>query len=253
MRTLSRRYRGALITAGRHPARVENENHVAYFPETDIAFNRIKKAGNSSTLVYLHSLIPSKQKELGPDVLLATKREALSSTVPLRSCTTADCIRIRNALVFVVIREPYSRVLSAFLQKSLRPDYAATPGFQSRTPHGFADFVSFLSEGGISVNRHWWPQRDLLYFDPADVDVLTPLDRLDAGIRHLAAVAGLRLPKGASFGQPSIDESRSQTKLTGSTSLVNEFYSPHLRRLVRSLYDADFELYSKANVFLQSY
>jgi hypothetical protein len=247
-----RRVRAGLVSAGRRPVRVENEPHVAYFPEIQVAFNRIKKSGNSSTLVYLHGLIPSKQAQLGPKILHATKADALASTKPLKRCSVSDCIRLRKAWSFAVIREPYSRVLSAFLQKSLRPDYSGTPGFNDRTPSGFETFVRFLDDGGITANPHWWPQRDLLYFNPADIDVLSPLDRLDTGLRHLAAITGLRLPEGAHYGKPSLDEHRSGTKLTGSTALVHEFYPPDLRRIVHNLYSADFELYAMALDSLRS-
>jgi hypothetical protein len=92
--------------------------HVALFPEVRLAYNRIKKCGNTRISAFLN------------DVLL--HREHASSGVLKRSLikpaalSYSDLQALDSYYSIVFVRHPYGRVLSVFLDK-LAPQLARHP------------------------------------------------------------------------------------------------------------------------------
>ena len=103
----------------------------------------------------------------------------------------------RADYTFVVLRCPYARLVSAFMDKVVNMDW---PSWElwNRTdrathPHDvtFADFVRHIARLPISqLNIHWRPQRDFLlferyddYFDLARIDTAWPTISERAGLR----------------------------------------------------------------------
>ena len=140
-------------------------DRVVFYPEHNIAFNRIAKSGNSSVILYLDEAIrgPSSHQDDYKQAKRLAMRTGKSLIEMSRSKHDRSCLK--NIALFTVVRNPWSRTLSAFLDKIAngpQDKYGHIPGFGDNSPTGFAAFISFLANGGLHENHHWKPQSDAL-------------------------------------------------------------------------------------------
>ncbi|WP_170764913.1 sulfotransferase family protein [Ruegeria lacuscaerulensis] len=171
------------------------------------------------------------------------------------------------------VRNPYSRVLSAYLDKIDRinknKNNANSNDFfvsiyndiinfrESSERNSFAqkvldrfnhsegrpiDFLTFLqwikanqSHSWIAQDEHWAPQSDILRYPTIKIDFLGRFENLGKD-----AEIALRM-MGADFGFPSQNEIG--FKATRATSQLKEFYSDAHIELVNELYSSDFDAY----------
>lgn len=223
---------------------LNNADAVAAFPQLRVAFNRIKKAGNSTVTTFLAELSAEDSGQSFNSVRDA-KKGALS---PAR-CGWRAAREMRGYTFFTVVRNPYDRVLSAFLNKvalgekgidSRKPRFRVVPGWGEATPAGFAEFVAFLDRGGLSHDRHWWPQCDLLIMPPEHFDLIGRLETLPEDMARLLTMIGRDPDHARALEKPHPLEASQPHKITGATSKRAQFYTPDLERVVRRLYARDF-------------
>lgn len=212
-------------------------SHVAVFPDLNICYNRIKKSGNTTVSAFLSDLAANFQSE-------STKgfKEALvkPGSMPIRQLK-----HLPSYYSFVVVRDPYSRVLSAFLQKVAHGrsrKYAYCGGFGNSTPEGFHAFLTFLDKGGLYRDRHFWPQSDLLYQPVEDYSRVARLENLVADMRIILTETGQDPALAELLARPHKVEAGT-TKITSASSKLAAYYDPNSVALVRRLYAADFEMF----------
>lgn len=141
---------------------VRNLKQMAFFPRLGITLNRLQKNGSSTAMSFLYLLEHGEQM-----AALDAKEHAVHlSDMGLRGVLT-----LRRTKRLVIVRDPFSRTLSAFLDKFRYPGYQRNFGQFELNPDGFRSFLSFLENGGLRANSHWSPQSDR---------ILLPLDQYDA-------------------------------------------------------------------------
>jgi len=140
---------------------------------------------------------------------------------------------------FCFVRDPYSRLLSCYLDKfaqrggwdspkrqRVRRDLLADP----MTPIGFAEFVERVArQAPGEMNRHWRPQTALLHWGRIRYDFVGRLERFEAELARLAPIVDLR---------PWLHR---RTKKTGAATRLADYYTPDLAARVRETFAADFE------------
>jgi len=140
---------------------------------------------------------------------------------------------------FTIVRNPYTRTLSAFLGKILdrtgqsRPFYR---WFRPATPRAplFRDFVEFLAAGGLWHDIHWAPQSDVL---------LLPLDRFDFVGRFESLQQDVETALHRGFGTEAPPPLRAAGPSTGASDKRAQHYDDETRRIVAALYAKDFSLF----------
>lgn len=202
-------------------------HRVAVFPGLGLAYNRVKKNANTSLTILLRDLDGGglAQRDIA-------KWEALT---PLDLPRGERALLDRLAWV-VVVRDPFSRTLSAFLDKFREEKYCRKHGDFPLTPEGFAAFLRYLDAGGLARDGHWDLQTKL---------IVGPLDRFDAVLRFETLGADLSAAL-ARLGTP-FDPERLQRaypsderKQTGASGRLAEFYTPEAEAVVARLYAKDF-------------
>ncbi len=198
---------------------------VAVFPRLGLAYNRIKKNANTTVVLLLREL----------DTGVIEDRDVAKVQAPLLFDLSREELS-RPLAFFVVVRNPYSRVLSAFLNKFGNPVYARRHGAFARTPEGFAAFVRWLEAGGLRRDAHWNLQTRLMLLPLARYDHVVRFEALRPGLEAVLAARGLALPPGRLDTLYPSD----RDKETKADAKLRAFYDADTADRVARLYAADF-------------
>lgn len=206
---------------------VEVDMRIAVCPEAGFFYNRLPKNANSTVTSLLADRV------FGPGGSVSPKhrfvRPSRLSAAQVRAVET-------DHFKFVILRDPYTRTLSAFLDKVMKP------GTQRRGPwrwfarHGieaptFENFCQYLDDGGLHADNHWAPQVD---------GIVLPLDRFDMVARLETLQPDLDVIHRKLFGAPLDELPRKGPRSTGAAGTTAEHYTPLAADIVSRLYSRDF-------------
>ena len=131
-------------------------------------------------------------------------------------------------------------------------NFEDVPGYQDPTRHGFQQFISYLEQGGLYRDKHWWPQTDLLALPPANFSYIGQLEYLENELRNVFSNLGINLPLYVKIAGPHPAEKSGinkygSSKVKESADKLSCFYSDKLYEKVFNLYRNDFYVgrYSK--------
>lgn len=131
----------------------------------------------------------------------------------------------------IFVRNPYSRLASAYLDKFVRGTAGEDLGL-GRTV-SFADFCEFLVDGGLHSDVHWMPQAHLCPVPVESLDLVGHMETFREDMDRM-----FRLLYGVSA--PLLDR---QHHATGADARLKELYGEREMRLVRELYAEDFHVF----------
>jgi len=153
----------------------DNCGEVILFSQVKCAYNKIRKAANSSTIMFIVDALAASEYTHGTVAdekdYHRRKHESISRGISLSKIWRPAVLdKLPDYFWFTVVRNPYTRLLSAFLQKGLGSQGGARqlkcaaphlkgkfiPGFDRLDPTGFKEFVFFLKNGGLYDDKHWW-------------------------------------------------------------------------------------------------
>lgn len=210
--------------------------HVAVFPRLGIAYNRIKKNANSTTVVLLRELECGRVE---PEQL--AKRNCLHlGKLPLPRTGL-----VRGLRFLVIVRSPFTRVLSAFLSKFSKPQYVERFGPFELAPAGFASFIDWLADGGLEADPHWDHQTKLMLMPLEGYDHVIRFERYRDELSQYLAQRGIdvdRHPRSSSFRGCRAATSQADSRL-------HDFYTPAITERVARLYRRDFAALGYAEEF----
>lgn len=141
---------------------------------------------------------------------------------------------------FVFVRDPFSRVLSAYLDKIAKPGDRLAYRFVAKalgkplTDVSFADFVAFLESGGLHGNIHWAPQVDICPLPLDRIDLIGKVETIDSDLNRIGREV---------FGVSEVTTQQRQTGRTNSTDRMAAFYDADLTARVATLYRRDLEAF----------
>ena len=225
--------------------RSQNISRVVFYPSIKVAYNRIGKSGNSSVVLYLHDAIQGQQSKIFD--YKKSKRDAINLGIDLIQLSKewSKLLRLHQYSFFTVVRNPWSRTLSAFLDKiadGLSEKYAFVDGFGDNSPRGFEAFVSFLEHGGLRDNHHWRPQNEILLLPPSRFNNICRLENLAEDLPLALKSTGLTLPPKEQLKKPHRIESGQHGKVTNAANRLASYYTPQTARTIHRLFQDDFEL-----------
>lgn len=212
---------------GHGVARKAALRRLAFYPRLGLAFNRVKKNANSALVLVLHEL------ETGESGQAARIKDAAPNLFDLPA---AEIARLNDYAVFVSVRNPYSRVLSAFLDKFRFAEYRRQYGDFPLTPEGFGAFLDWLDQGGLARDAHWDRQVKLMALPLDSYDGVLRFENLQSDARTFFASRGLALPDGALGSEHRGDRG----KETGADRQLAAYYTAGRAALVARLYAEDF-------------
>jgi hypothetical protein len=201
---------------------------VVYYEKLGIAFNRIKKNANTSMVVLLNEL------EHG---LVEHHDVAKRSSVSLAGAPISAASKLKSARFIVVVRNPYTRVLSAFLDKFRFAKFTLPYGNIPLDKDGFGQFLRWLAEGGLSKNAHWDLQHKLMLLPLPCYDKVIRFERLQQETVDYLREIGIPVESGHLSELYPTD----QSKQTKANQLAASFYDQETLAIVRQLFRSDFD------------
>lgn len=183
--------------------------------------NRIPKAANSTIVENLalwsyNQEIPSK---------MAKKQFTRPSQL-----TRNEVNQLKKMYCFAIVRNPFTRTLSAYLDKVER---RASKNNKKLT---FICFLKQLANGQLYSNAHWAPQHSLLLLPLDDFNFIGKVESLEDDLKHVRAQI---------LNKKSKAELKAfNTNATGARKKLDVYYDNHAIGLVIELFKKDFELFS---------
>lgn len=201
------------------------DRRVAVDRARSFIYFRIPKAANSTVAATLH---PSPAREVSSDI--AKRSFSRASSLTYREVRELA----ERFFLFTVVRDPYSRLASAYLDK-VKKDKARrqiVARYKCADPQRitFLEFCRFLAEGGINVNPHWYRQSDLI---PCGVDKLHYVGRVESLAHDMRQIAS-RIGEGTGPIRNIVWHG------TGASSKLRELYCSETFEIVQHLYAVDF-------------
>lgn len=184
-----------------------------------IFYNRVPKAANSSVISSIASMkyardVPSKE---------AKKLFRYPSQL-----SNKEMLKFDSLYKFTFVRNPFSRTLSAYLDKVERK------AVRSAKDTSFEDFLQYLQAGGLYANAHWAPQSSILLIPPTAFDFIGHIESLD---RDLTTVL-----QRIQSSSTELDIKSVLSNATGADNKLQKYYTPDSVDIVRALYRQDFEI-----------
>jgi len=155
----------------------------------------------------------------------------------------AALCEVERPYTFGIVRNPYTRVLSAYLDKIcragiLREQFYWQHGLPNDLEIGFEAFLELLLKPGSIHDQHYRTQADNLYLGGMHIDLVFPLEDYT---RHLDELRG-RIPNLVDEYAAS-PESSAQKHATKSSEKIDRYYSQEAIALVQEVYRADFDAF----------
>jgi hypothetical protein len=215
-------------------------DNLAFFPEINVVFNRVKKSGNTSIFLYLSEVCGDE-----PEKLRDSERAKYLRSICCRRFSEIARIKSMNSLLCV--RSPYSRALSGFLQKvgtgNMRK-YSGYGGFAEPDQSGFEAFLRDIAERPLGqINRHFWPQSKLVFQRPENFTYVAKLESIAEDMKKFFEQIGVRSDIWLHMHKPHSIEYSQSGKITKSKER-GDLISDEARRMIESIYVEDFEIFS---------
>lgn len=212
------------------------DRRVAISREKRFIYFRVPKAANSTVTATLYRRLTGEQHDP-----TGTSRQIRRYFARAHTLTSRELENLRERFfLFAFVRDPFARVLSAYLEKVR----LAPPEFRGkrlvyrhyRRPLdqevSFLEFCTFIDEGGLYADAHWYPQMTFL---PVGVKTLHFLGRVETLDRDLREVFN------AIFGEELIDVASKVRHATGAADKMRAVYCDKAIEIVQRNYRADFE------------
>jgi hypothetical protein len=186
---------------------------------------RIPKAANSTVMVNL------LENELeGPSKNAKRVFDRVSSLKQKEVAELAE-----RFFLFTVVRNPYTRITSAYLDKVVRGKRSAKVykklSLQASDTISFPQFCQYLQAGGVNDDPHWYRQVDLI---PCGHQMLNFVGRVET-LRDDLNYILKRIGSTTANGLTTWDHHR-----TGANSRLKELFTPECIEIVRFVYEQDF-------------
>ena len=147
----------------------------------------------------------------------------------------------RTFFTFCFVRNPFTRLLSGYLDKIMRNRPQKSSVLTSLGKDGnslsehltFNDFISALElQPHSSMNTHWRPQHSHLKIGALTYQFIGSFEELERDLKRIGSGFGVDITPFLAFQAPH---------RTYAETRIDEYYTDDLVKRVRSLYSSDFE------------
>jgi hypothetical protein len=209
--------------------RVDGRNIVDH--DLKIFFTRIPKNANSSLTDSLNWLKTGQFSESQK-----LKRRLKVGYQNLSNLNDSEVQSFFSYTKLLFVRNPYARVLSAFLSKVDKRRRITLDGKKVLSPrYAFSEFCRWLKSEGLYANQHWAPQHEFLPIPLSGYDFVGRVETLDEDFSAFCRMIGKPAPPRVS------PEARGHE--TNASSKIDRYYDGETFDIVAEIYEKDFTLF----------
>lgn len=208
------------------------DKRIAVDMERRFIYFRIPKAANSTVA---STLAPSAHADS------ESSRSAKRYFLRASELSNDDVANLTSRyFLFTVVRDPFSRIASAYLHKILNtrsPGKLKVAKYYRRNPQdhiSFIEFCRYLGDQGTHADPHWYRQVDLI---PCGTEKIHFIGRVESLSDDLASIISLI------NGDSQVKIRNQVSHRTGASSRLAELYCEETVETVRRLYAADFSAF----------
>ncbi len=220
--------------------RAESWLRIAHSKEHGFLYIRIPKAANSTISKTLATYcFPQKKELLLSDPTGEKAKKLLGNLGDLKYYRYRRVLK--DFFVFSFFRNPYTRILSAYLDKiqsnkvSEKYHWVAKYMNMPNTMHiSFSDFISFLENGNLFQNAHWAPQTYICPFSIHDLNFVGKVESINTDLSFIIKKI---------FGENIHNETiMCDQHRQNANNKLKKYYDKKIAKRVHELYKTDFEL-----------
>ncbi|MCW8125942.1 sulfotransferase family protein [Microbulbifer halophilus] len=201
-------------------------SHIAWSRAHNFCYFRIPKAANSTAMRTL-------AHHCGYDI----RNDPGGNAAKGRFKALPTPGSLAGACTFTVVRNPYSRIVSAWRSKTAVPrmvrKYRLHPAGKPQRVYTLLEFLQRLEDDLLMANAHWVPQHELI---PLPVESLSHVGKVETLEADLGRIVN------DIFGCPLELHTR-QSDRQRADDYVRSQLAPAERQLIQRLYARDFELF----------
>lgn len=207
------------------------KNGLIYVETPKVGCTTIKKILQYNELDLNESSLPSDVHDRGQSPFLSPR---------FNESEFLDALVDPNVFKFTFVRNPFTRVLSAYLDKIIGRPGVVTKIQQQMGINPFeyiptfAEFIEMVYGQKLdNMNPHWAPQTFLVGYNLVDYDFLGRFECFDGSLQELASRANLEIPVAAIVsGRPHATRADEKAK---------QYYTNDIVKRVREIYYDDFK------------
>lgn len=218
----------------RYPPRIpfkEQDQRVFISDDPPFVYFRIPKAANTNIVATLYY---ARHGHLD-----APRKEIISYKLATRSpgdLAESEVDLILSATSFSVVRNPYTRFLSAYLNKmnqahDVRHKVLTALGKPADHEVSIDEFIGYLEDGGIRQDGHWCPQSWLIPIGVRNLTHLGRVETLEADVEAILADI---------FGRPIAFQNYNGGQSRANDRIADYVTGDRQARIFR-LYEEDFD------------
>ncbi|MEA3438223.1 MAG: sulfotransferase family protein [Thermodesulfobacteriota bacterium] len=197
------------------------ENGLAISTAHKYVYARVYKSANSTVISSLYNA-ENNNRIIGLDDIQKIKDNYFTKPGEL---SKIDLENLDSYYKFTIVRNPYRRILSAYLDKIKNRNGSKrkiVTKLLNKNPNDqitFNEFLGFLENGGLRQNGHWAPQTDFLVFPIDQYNYIGKLENLQKDLTHiLTTTYGKDCPI-VSVNEHKTDSRNKTKELTASDKL----------------------------------
>ncbi|MDF1614765.1 sulfotransferase family protein [Desulfurivibrio dismutans] len=138
---------------------------------------------------------------------------------------------LKNYCKAVIVRNPHSRLASAYLYKIRKGPTTQRLGLPKNL--SFAGFCDYLHDGGLHADIHWMPQSHICPLPPEELNFIGKMENLAEDLPRLTRIV---------YGRSARIFTR-QHHATQANKHLHELYGKYEKQRVAELYAKDFAFF----------
>lgn len=197
-------------------------------------FSRVPKSANSFVLLELFKLRSSEEL-----IQQVVKKQYVKPS----EMTQEQVADFERLFKFTFVRNPYTRTLSAYLDKIIRLEKPIKQISRKRLPT-FSEFCDYLDTGGgLHENIHWAPQTSIILLPAEKFDYIGRIENMDRDLPFvlgkLKDLTGRTTPadfapggsRSGAYRAPKADDKVDSHYDAKTTEIVTRLYAEDFRQL----------------------
>ena len=229
----------------------EFEYHIHISTQNSYIYFEVPKVACSTTKLTLQQLeaktagLSSPSQEMS--IIHNKKQSLLLSPSDIGLDKFQEMLKDNSVFKFGFVRNPYTRILSAFLSKMRWKDspykkkIAQILNVDINSNITFEQFVyAIRQQSEFDMDPHWRPQSIQLFRDLLVYDFIGFFENFEQDLQEILKHIALNKDSKSYLSERNNEKIKMKGKKTSANNKIESFYEPQIQSLVQSIYQDDF-------------